>query len=360
MKHLSLTLLLAAMCSLSVTAKPIQPIIFDDPNFDIHSTDLSAEQRSFFDSYIHAMEQMAKGEDAGKFFIIEEVNMADTTVVAPLLGAINYNQGTPYNNKCPWMNGGRAVTGCVATAMAQVMRYWQYPANGTGTFTYTGGTGGARTVNLEDMPFDWTNMLPTYDGVSYTQQQADAVATLMLACGAALNMNYDVDGSSSNTEKVNKLLRNNFGYNKAAAYSTTLGAANPEEVMYYWGEDAVRPDLEAGRPLIFAGYPAQGQTGHCFVIDGYKVENNMYYYHVNWGWGGHGNSWCLLNYLHYGSDNYSGHGLSMVYNIYPNGSQDIESVEVDESSRAAKILHEGNLYIIRDGKYYSAQGQFVK
>lgn len=357
MKYKLLSMLLATICSLSMSAIGIRPIMFDDPTFDIHSKELSPEQRSFFDGYLYAMEHIEAGEDAEKFFIIERTT--ESTMVEPLLGDINYNQGTPYNNKCPYINGGRAVTGCVATAMAQVMRYYRYPANGIGTFTYTGGSEGAKTVNLEDYPFDWNNMLPTYDRVSYTAEQADAVSTLMLACGASLNMNYSKDGSGANTSKVSGLLKNNFGYAKEVSYITTENSSNPDETIYYWGEDAVRPNLDAGWPLIFAGYPALGQTGHCFVIDGYKVVDEIYYYHVNWGWGGAGNCWCLLNYLvDADGHNYAGHNLQMVYNIYP-GAQGVENVE-QESVHAHKILRNGQMLIERNEHTFTIQGQLIR
>ena len=360
MKKVSFVWLMAAVISMSLQAKTIQPIIFDDPSFDIHSADLSPEQRSFLAPYIHGMEKIAQGEDAEKYFVVERAeDEEDGVKVAPLLGEINFNQGDPYNRKCPYLNGGRAVTGCVATAMAQVMRYYKYPAHGTGTFTYTGGTGGVRTVNLEDMPFDWNNILPTYDGVRCTDAQADAIATLMLACGASLNMNYDKDGSSADTQDVPKLLKNNFGYNKAANVAVADGN-NPEETIKWWGIEAVRPDLDLGRPLIFAGYPAVNQSGHCFVIDGYKVEGGIYYYHVNWGWGGYGNNWCLLTMLQDAEGhNYAGHKLRMVYNIYPN-TQDIEDTEADKRAGANKMIKDGQLLIERNNRVYTVQGQCIQ
>lgn len=351
-------LLVAAISSISMSAKTIVPVIFDDPDFDIRSTELTPEQRSFYDYYIQAMERIEAGEDAEKFFVMEHAKAGDEGV-EPLLGDINFDQGAPYNNKCPYLNGGRAVTGCVATAMAMVMRYYKYPNCGTGTFTYTGGSDGAKSITLDDHPFDWPNMLPTYRNGNYSQEQADAVATLMLACGASLNMNYSKDGSGANVSKVNGLLKNNFFYHKDASFISTENSSNPDETIYYWGEDAVRPDLEAGRPLIFAGYPAVGKSGHCFVIDGYKVEDDLYYYHVNWGWGGSGNSWCLLNYLTDGSGtNYAGHNLQMVYNIYP-GSQDIENVD-PKTNGTHKFVHNGQLFIERNNTLFSPLGQRVE
>ena len=358
MKQILSTLMLATICSFSMTAKTIQPVIFDDPTFDINSASLSPEQRSFFERYASAMEQIENGADAEQFFIIEHAT--EDKEVAPLLGGINYNQGYPYNNMCPYLNGGRAVTGCVATAMAQVMRYYKYPQKGTGTFTYTGGNDGAKTMVLDNYPFDWDNMLETYDNVSFTQEQADAVATLMLACGASLNMNYSKDGSGSDLSKMDKLLKNNFGYSKDIRFISTLNSSNPDETIFYWGEDAVRPELEAGHPLIFAGFPAIGKTGHCFVVDGYKVENGDYYYHVNWGWGGAGNCYCLLTKLQEpGGDNYSGYNLQMLYRILPPGWLDVEEVNT-KTTNAQKVLKDGQLIIQINDAQYTIQGQKIK
>ena len=347
------TALLMAAISITGQAKPFQPVYFDDPNTDLQSAAFTPEQRSFFDRYVRALEQIAQGASAEEFFVMEYSDSDDA--VEPLLGNINYDQGTPYNNKCPYLNGGRAVTGCVATAMAQVMRYYRYPANGTGTFTYTADNYDARTINLEDYPFDWNNMLEEYQH-GYTAKQADAVATLMLVCGASLSMNYSKDGSGANLAKMDGLLKNNFGYSKNVQFISTLNSSNPEETIYYWGEDVVRPELAAGHPLIFAGFPAMGQTGHCCVIDGYTVMDGEYYYHVNWGWGGVGNCYCLLTNLQEpGGDNYSGYNLQMVYYIYPT-PQDVESVEAEETN-VHKLIQDGQLIIERNGVRYTVQGQ---
>ncbi len=356
MKHYLFTAVLMVSATIVVHAKALQPVYFDDPSMDIYSASLTPEQRSFYDRYVCAMEQMKQGAEASEFFVLEHAEADD--VVEPLLGNINYDQGAPYNNKCPYLNGGRAVTGCVATAMAQVMRYYSYPAHGTGTFTYTGGNDGAKTINLEDYPFDWDNMLEDYQH-GYNSTQADAVATLMLVCGASLSMNYSKDGSGADLAKMDGLLKNNFGYSKNVSFISTRSSSNPDETIYYWGEDAVRPDLQAGRPVIFAGFPAVNQTGHCFVVDGYKVIDGEYYYHVNWGWGGHGNSYCLLTKLQYESDNYSGYNLQMVYNIYPAESQDVENV-ASEDVQVQKILRDGQLIIERNNMQYTVQGFRVR
>lgn len=356
MKHYYLFIVMLLVVATTTQAQTIQPVYFDDPSMDIHSASLTPEQRSFYERYSNAIGSIEQGADAEDFFVLEHTD--NTSAVEPLLGNINYDQGTPYNNKCPYLNGGRAVTGCVATAMAQVMRYYKYPAHGTGTFTYTGGNAGAKTINLEDYKFDWDNMLEEYQG-NYTTIQADAVATLMLMCGASLSMNYDKDGSGADLGKMDGLLKNNFGYSKDVRFINSKNSSNPEETIYYWGEDVVRPELELGHPIIFAGFPAVGQTGHCFVVDGYKIIDNEYYYHVNWGWGGVGNSYCLLTQLKNGSDNYSGYNLQMVYYIYPGQKQGLEQIENDDT-HVYKTIQDGQVVIKRNNTLYNIQGQEIK
>jgi hypothetical protein len=355
MKQFLITLSMA-LCVFSAAARPLQPVYFDDPSFDIHSKAMPAEMQSFYERYIYAMEQIEQGAEASDYFVLEGAKAAKEPAdeVAPLLGNINFDQGAPYNNKCPYLNGGRAVTGCVATAMAQVMRYYQYPAHGTGTFTYTGGDAGAKTIKLEDYPFDWENILEEYQH-GYTTAQADAVATLMLMCGASLNMNYSKDGSSSSITDMDVLLKNHFAYSPDVRTISSINSSNPEETIYYWGEDVVRPELQAGHPLIFAGAPAMGKSGHCFVIDGYMIIEGEYYYHVNWGWGGYGNSYCLLTRLQYEDDNYSGYRLEMVYYIYP-ATQGIEDVTDGVGVQATKKLVNGAVVIERNNAQYTVLG----
>jgi hypothetical protein len=134
--------------------------------------------------------------------------------VEPLLGNIKWNQSAPYNNLCPVYNtttSARAVTGCVATGMAQVMKYHQWPVKGAGSNTYTSETNKiTSTVNFASTTYDWANMTNAYTSTS-TDLQKTAVATLMYHCGVAVNMDYG-ESSSASTSDMAKALRNNFGY----------------------------------------------------------------------------------------------------------------------------------------------------
>nr|MBR6146233.1 C10 family peptidase [Paludibacteraceae bacterium] len=136
-----------------------QEVVRFDREEDV--TNMPQELRDFLSSYEEALRRMDEGADISQVLSVDPHAAYQTIVVGPLLDDIEFDQGTPYNDKCPIINNARAITGCVATAMAEIMRYWKYPAVGKGSTTYTGSKG-AQTYNFADHPFDWNNMLPTY------------------------------------------------------------------------------------------------------------------------------------------------------------------------------------------------------
>lgn len=199
--------------------------------------------------------------------------------VQPLLGSIQYNQDAPYNLKCPLYNGNRSVTGCVATAAAQIMRYWQYPDVGTGSVSYTTGTLGLSvSYNFANNPFNWNNILDTYTGYESTTQK-NAVANLMLACGAAAQMDYTPNMSGAYDANLFTGLAEHLGY--TADYLAMKYYYTPEEWM-----ELIKTELNAERPLYYSGASTEG--GHAFVVDGYDAQDMV---HVNWGWGGYCNGY---------------------------------------------------------------------
>ena len=129
---------------------------------------------------------------------VNEQQVTYSSSVAPLLGEIKWGQSFPYNNFCPLINAKRTPTGCNATAMAQVMRFYKWPVKGTGAKTYTpSNLTTPLSVDFSKTTYDWANMTETYNNSS-TQYQKDAVATLMYHCGVAANMNYSLYLSTSN------------------------------------------------------------------------------------------------------------------------------------------------------------------
>jgi hypothetical protein len=139
------------------------------------------------------------------------------TSVAPLLGGIKWDQGSPYNDLCPTISTQspiRTVTGCVATAMAQVMRYHKWPVSGKGSNTYTPyGYAKPLSVDFSKTTYDWGNMTETYNSSS-TAAQKLAVATLMYHAGVAVNMNYDISSSANTLDMANALIKN-FSYDSS-------------------------------------------------------------------------------------------------------------------------------------------------
>lgn len=200
--------------------------------------------------------------------------------VAPLLGSIQWNQMTPYNNMCPMYNStDRSVTGCVATAMAQVMMYYQYPttlqADIPAYVSYSNRLS-IPQINKGET-YDWDNMLPkyiSYDPVNYTDAQATAIAKLMYHCGAACEMDY---GSSSGANVTPAILSTYFGYDTDLMQDLNRDVFTLEE----WSQ-IMDKELTAKRPILYSGQSSDG--GHEFVCDG-SDGNGLY--HINWGWGGY-------------------------------------------------------------------------
>lgn len=213
--------------------------------------------------------------------------IANKKEIAPLVET-KWNQGTPYNNLCPSVNNIKCPSGCVATAMAQVMKFWNYPEVGTGRVTATlpsGGTGEG-FINLAQKPFDWNNMIDSYSGYDYTNEQGNAVATLMQAAGYAAKMNYAPGGSGALSINAAISLSKNFKYNPNIQYLQRLyfNASEWNEIVYN--------ELAAGRPILYGGQSTS--VGHEFVCDGYDGNG---YFHFNWGWGGMSDGYFILDAL---------------------------------------------------------------
>lgn len=292
--------------------------------------DMPEHIRSFLTTYEQSYKQLLETDSEEIFprYVVAD----EDEKVGPLLANIHYDQTAPFNWQCPGSGGQHCLTGCVATAMAQIMRYYRFPACGTGTFTFTpAATGQQVNVDLSKMPFDWDNMLDDYSG-EYTQAQGNAVARLMAAAGAAAGVTYNFDETSGNSDKAQKALAKNFNY-PDCEFITYLGSDQPfDDWMRTMAEE-----FRAGHPIYFAGAPGGG--GHAFVIDGYMssiynisqdypmnmlVEEDIVF-HVNWGWGGFLDGWFYLGHLQPDDKNYSGYCWEMIFKIAPQGW--ISSVE---------------------------------
>lgn len=196
-----------------------------------------------------------------------------------------WNQGAPFNNMCPVDDGKHCVTGCVATAMAQIVNYHKLPAdNGIGiaSLDYNGIT---YSFDFANESFDWDNMLDSYNG-SYTDVQADAVAKLMYACGISAQISYGLGESNGSDVNVATALINNFGFDK--------GIRMYFREFYTLSEwnDLVYNQLKDYGPVQYGGH--NSNAGHAFVCDGYNVGD---FFHINWGWGGSSDGYFKLTAL---------------------------------------------------------------
>ena len=195
--------------------------------------------------------------------------------IANLLGNCWYNQGDPYNRQCP-NSGGRCLTGCVATAMAQIMYKYKWPEKTTQRIPeYTTEKLKIYVPSIPETTIDWANMLPAYNyGDSYNTTQANAVANLMKLCGSSVEMDYGPTESAASTWLAGESMKKYFGYDDMLEklYSGNFTTEAWDQLIY--------DELAAGRPVLYSGQSGNG--GHAFVLDGYKDG----YFHVNWGWGG--------------------------------------------------------------------------
>lgn len=213
-----------------------------------------------------------------------------TVIVNPLLGDIQWGQSAPYNNMCPTYTEGSTVTpyyvGCVATAMSQIMKYWNYPQQGNGEKTYTSNIG-ALTENFGATTYNWDNILDTYTGM-YTQSQANEVAKLCRQVAVSVEMTWMKDGSGAFSQYVEGAMEQYFGYDKSASYI----------IRDYYPTDQwmqlIKSELDAKRPVFYSASNEDGLGGHAFVADGYDSND---YIHINWGWFGKSNGYFMVNAL---------------------------------------------------------------
>ena len=238
-----------------------------------------------------------------------------TMVVAPLIQT-KWNQNKYYNDLCPAVSdgpNGHAYTGCIATAMAQIMKYWSYPSTGIGSHSYT-WDGQILNADFGATTYDWNNMLDYYEyyyvnGTDpYAQwlpepseEEIAAVATLMYHCGVSVEMEYggsSTGGSGAPTLYVADALKTYFNYKNTAHYeqkssNSTINYTDAEWITM------LKADLDANRPIQYGGLDPNGNGGHAFVCDGYNSDD---YFHFNWGWAGRYNGYFSINNLDTGAN----------------------------------------------------------
>lgn len=254
--------------------------------------------------------------------------------ISPLLTCY-WDQDSPFWRYCPTYYNDTCYTGCVATAIAQIMYHHKWPKQGTGSVSYTididGEESRTLTKDFSQSTYDWDSMLDYYSSASSTQA-GNAVAQLMADVGYASKMVYGTESSGTYSYNAALALVNYFGYDK------TVRLAPRDYYTHDEWDDLLYGELSASRPIYFSGYDKYFTSGHAFVIDGYDDG----YYHVNWGWSGVSNGYFLITDLTPTVQGAGGSGAGFSY-----GGHAIVGIQppVDGSEETIELCNYASLYL---------------
>jgi len=215
----------------------------------------------------------------------------------PALMTTRWNQDRPYYNLCPFdsTRNARTVVGCVATAMAQIMRYWKYPAYGEGSHSYNYRHLGEINADFGNTSYLW-HIMPNICNESSQESQITATATISFHCGVGVEMMYGTSGEGGSgaysacgpwsSHCASSAFINYFKYDSALYNASRSNYTDSAWVALLDNE------IGSHRPVYYSGHDTSG--GHAFVLDGSDLEGR---YHVNWGWGGHSDGFYYVDTL---------------------------------------------------------------
>lgn len=247
-------------------------------NFPV-STSLPCALEAYLDAFAEAVGSGAEAAGIDNEPVGSKADGSVTSATGGPLCATEWGQDAPYNTLCPRKDGQLCPSGCVATALAQLLYYWRWPVKGKGYSWAKDGNGETYSGTLEHA-YSWSAMLNTTAENLASDEAAQAVAQLVYDCGLSVNMNYDTDGSGALTPI--KALCNNFGY-------------KPDRMRIYHAEcftdaewfNLLRSEIDGGRPIYYTAASltngGKDAAGHAFIVDGYDAQGKV---HVNWGWDG--------------------------------------------------------------------------
>lgn len=316
----------------------VEPVLGYATDNTFNPGKMPAQISSFLDGYAEQMNEVVAAHAVANAATEAKWNnlvqnkasgtAAKTTAVTPLMST-RWNQSPYYNADCPYdfAGGARSVTGCVATAMAQVMKFWSWPTNGTGMHSYSSSCCGTLSANFGSTTYNWASMPNTVSSPNA------AVAKIMSHVGISVDMNYSatssgayvVSSASPITHCTEYALRNYFNY------KPTLSGVERSSYSETAWKMLLKTELDNGRPVIMAGYGSGG--GHCFIADGYDASD---FFHMNWGWGGSSDGYFSINALNpgtLGSGGGSGgynSGQQAVIGVMPNTGVPTASLVMDD------------------------------
>ncbi len=253
--------------------------------------------------------------------------------IAPFLRS-NWGQGSQYNYYCPKDvkgEGGRVVTGCVATAMAQLMYHFRFPETGTGTYAYTDEHYGVQSADYGNTTYDFSAMCDRASSVN------TAISTLMYHCGVGVDMVYGPDGSGMYNHSAANVLKTYFKYSPDTRYEFR------DSTTQDW-DSLIVSHLERGIPLYYAGWSVPDINGHAFICDGYRMVDTAYYYHFNFGWDGQSNGYFYTNALNVSSTHFN-LAQELIINAYPDTTQYEYPVPQPTAGTTVLTSRDGSAYV---------------
>ena len=275
----------------------VQPILAYSANGEFAKDSIPIAVREWLDMYSAQIQyvvdnNISNDSISGLWRTNAPAQVTATDIVAPLIQT-HWSQSPLYNDKCPYDAGlsplgSHPTVGCVACAMGQIMKYWEFPSMGIGSRSYNSANYGTLSANFGRTKYDWVNM-PNQLTTSSTQAQIDAVSTLLYHCGVSVDMQYNFDGNGTSgaytvLNAIGKALRataeeafiDYFGYK-----SSTVQGKFMKDYSYSAWVSLLKNELNNNRPILYSGQSSSG--GHAFICDGYDSNDH---FHFNWGWGG--------------------------------------------------------------------------
>lgn len=270
---------------------------YGEGQFDIN--DIPCGMRDLFNVYKEEIEFLQTHPKLSVERVSQSTPSLMSTSVSPLIST-NWGQESPYNNQCPMYGSERCITGCVATAMAQIMQYWQYPSSAPAMSAYTTSS---LNISVPKLPAK---------SLSYNKSN-DAIAWLMRYAGQAVSMDYQPaskGGSGAEEAAARSAMVNKFGYSTSALL---IYKSNYTDTQW---KNKLNNELNSSRPVYYQAIDANGNGGHAFIIDGYNTSGK---YHINWGWKGSSNGYFELN-------SFNTNGLK--FNVYQNMIVDLRPMTI--------------------------------
>ena len=281
----------------SADARTVKPVLGYSDNGQFDADNIPPALQYILSAYQEQIDY-ARANVAPERGALQSVIPKGTPLVGPLIKTM-WSQVDPYNRLCPGVDGGESYTGCVATAMAQIMNYWRWPERGTGS--HTNIFADSLFVDFSQSVYDWDNMAITYKPDT-PQVKIDAVSRLMYDCGISVNMMYSFHYGGSYDFFIAPALVDYFNYSGDARWISR------KDYEKQW-DSMMMAELDALRPILTSG------GNHAFICDGYDSQR---YFHYNIGWGGDCDGYYLSNAINLENRNLSlSDGQDAVIGIHP-------------------------------------------